>query len=208
MYIILTAAAGLFGSLLMFCGDMLLYFTKDDFKIDGTIKPVIEIMKNISEKRLRIGGLLGPIAAFFYCVGCFNIWLTAAEEYKIIGFVISLLACFGIILGGAYHSHFTYFGLIGRCDDKRGLDYVEKNISFLAKIALSIMGIFLLSLAVLIVFGKTLYPRWFVVFTPLATYFLQSIWEKLPQPYRIILRGGWGNLVFVIYFTAAFIFSL
>ena len=38
---------GLAGALLMFCGDMTLYFSKNDFEQNGTLEPIIDIMKRL-----------------------------------------------------------------------------------------------------------------------------------------------------------------
>ena len=49
---------GLFGSFLMFLGDMTLYYDSKDYDGKDTINSIIGIMKNVSIKRLYIGGLL------------------------------------------------------------------------------------------------------------------------------------------------------
>jgi hypothetical protein len=51
-FLIITLSTGLLGSLSMFAGDMLLYFTKEDFAVDGTLKPFANIMRRISYRRL------------------------------------------------------------------------------------------------------------------------------------------------------------
>lgn len=58
---------GIIAAILMFTGDMLLYYDKKDYVSDGTFQPVISLMKNVSDKRLYAGGIIGPIAAFLYC---------------------------------------------------------------------------------------------------------------------------------------------
>ena len=60
---------GLFGSMLMFAGDMLLYFTSGVYDMDGTLKPYLHIMRDIPAARVRVGGALGPVAAFLYVLG-------------------------------------------------------------------------------------------------------------------------------------------
>ena len=50
----------------MFLGDMTLYYDPNDYDSKDTMNNIIGIMKNVSIKRLYLGGLLGPIAAFIY----------------------------------------------------------------------------------------------------------------------------------------------
>ena len=47
---------GLIGAVLMFCGDMTLYFDKNDYKQTGTLEPIIEIMKALPKRRVMLGG--------------------------------------------------------------------------------------------------------------------------------------------------------
>ena len=46
-------AIGLVGSLVMFAGDMLLYFTPGAYDMDGTLRPYAQIMRNLPKGRVR-----------------------------------------------------------------------------------------------------------------------------------------------------------
>ncbi|WP_321163009.1 DUF6796 family protein [Peptoniphilus mikwangii] len=76
----ITLLAGLLGAILMFLGDMTLYYDKNDYSSDDGLSSIIGIMKNVSRKRLYIGGMLGPISAFLYCVGFYHIVLFIDED--------------------------------------------------------------------------------------------------------------------------------
>lgn len=71
-------ALGLLGSILMFAGDMLLYFTPGAYDMDGTLRPYMRIMRDVPAGRVRIGGALGPVAAFLYVLGFAGLALVAA----------------------------------------------------------------------------------------------------------------------------------
>ena len=93
--LITTLVSGLLGALLMFCGDMTLYFDKNDYEQNGTLQPIIDIMKKLPKIRVMIGGWIGPIAAFLYCIGFYHIVLIAEEAHHtlIFGsfFIISMI---------------------------------------------------------------------------------------------------------------------
>ena len=57
---------GLIGAILMFIGDMVLYYSKEDYVGTVTLNAIIDIMKKESRTRLYAGGIIGPIAAFSY----------------------------------------------------------------------------------------------------------------------------------------------
>ena len=76
---------GLSGAILMFIGDMALYYSKEDYVADGTLNPIIDIMKTESRTRLYVGGIMGPVAAFLYCIGYYHLVLVMNEQYQILG---------------------------------------------------------------------------------------------------------------------------
>ena len=182
---------------------MLLYFTTDAYKPDGTLNPIIGIMKKLPTWRVKLGGLLGPVAAFFYCIGYYHITLSAVDEYRTLAFITTLISCMGIIVGGAYHSQFTYLGLIGKIGNETAMNELKGNIKLLNTVSFLFMGLGALGLALLIVFGKTYYPPWAVVFSPAVLFLLVIPLGELPQPYLSVLFGGWYNLMYAIYFGAS-----
>ena len=113
---------GLFGSFLMFLGDMILYYDPNDYDGKDAINSVIGIMKNVSIKRLYIGGLLGPICAFIYCIGFYHIVLSIREEYLNVGWFLFLIKILGMILGGSYHIQCAYLGLLSRYENNGAFD--------------------------------------------------------------------------------------
>lgn len=196
---------GLLGSFLMFLGDMTLYYDPNDYDGKDTINNIIGIMKNVSIKRLYIGGLLGPICAFIYCIGFFHIVLGIQEKYLTIGWFVFLINVFGMILGGAYHIQCAYLGLLSRYENKGAFDEFLKFLKFQAKIVFGIMAIANITLVLVILFGLTVFPRWQALFTPMFLLILTPIAGRLPKGVHMIIRGGWFNLMYFIYYLSLLI---
>ena len=196
---------GLIGAVLMFCGDMTLYFDKNDYKQTGTLEPIIEIMKALPKRRVMLGGLIGPVAAFLYCIGFYHIVLITDESAYVLSFAAFLLNCSGIIAGGAYHSHCAYLGLLGD-DDKRGdLDIVMGYFSKLSVLLYIGEGLGLLLLIILIVTGKTILPIWMVLLSPGVLFLLKPLARKLPKGLHMVISGGFTNIIFVVYYLSMLI---
>ena len=191
---------GLLGSFLMFLGDMILYYDPNDYDGKDTINNIIGIMKNVSIKRLYIGGLLGPICAFIYCIGFYHIVLATQEKYLNLAWFVFLINIFGMILGGTYHIQCAYLGLLSRHENKGALDEFLKFLKFQAKIVFGIMAIANIALALLILFGLTVFPSWQALFTPIFLLILTPLAERLPKGVHMIIRGGWFNLIYFIYY--------
>ena len=198
--LITTLVIGLLGALLMFCGDMTLYFDKNDYEQNGTIQPIIDIMKKLPKIRVMIGGWIGPIAAFLYCIGFYHIVLIAEEAHHTLAFIAFLLACLGIIAGGAYHSHCAYLGLLGQDEQKEDLKIVMSYFQKLPIILYGGEGLGLLILLFLVVTGKTILPAWMAVLTPGVLFLLKPLARKLPKGLHMVICGGFSNLIFVVYY--------
>ncbi len=206
-----TIWVGLAGALLMFAGDMLLYYTPKDFgygpnsSAEERINAVADVMKGLNPGRVMAGGMLGPIAAFLYCVGFYHIVLMTDEQARALAMTAFLLSCLGIIAGGAYHSHCAYLGLLGDGENRQALDTVMRYFQKLPLILYAGEGIGFLLLAFLIVTGKTVLPRWMLLLSPGILFLLRPVVGRLPKGVRIIISGGWTNLISVIYYAAVLI---
>ena len=196
---------GLLGSFLMFLGDMILYYDPNDYDGKDTINNIIGIMKNVSIKRLYIGGLLGPICAFIYCIGFYHIVLGIDEKFLNFGWFVFLLNVLGMILGGTYHIQCAYLGLLSRYENKEAFDEFLRFLKFQAKIVFTTMALANILTALVILFGLTIFPRWQALFTPIFLLIFTPIADRLPKGLHMIIRGGWFNLIYFIYYLSLLI---
>jgi hypothetical protein len=202
---------GLLGSLLMLSGDMILYYTPQDFAyeantpIEQKLEAITQVMKNISQKRLICGGMLGPIASFIYCIGYYHIILMCDEKYQFLAIIAYLCLCLGIIVGGTYHSHCAYLGLLGDNKYRDGLNIVKKYFQKFSFILYLNQGIGYLILIFLLAFKLTLFPFWMMFLSPGILFLLKPLVGRLPKGIRIIVSGGWSNWISVIYYLAMII---
>ena len=199
-------ALGLLGSLLMFAGDMLLYFTPGAYDMDGTLRPYMRIMRDVPAGRVRLGGVLGPVSAFFYVLGFAGLVLVARGDLSWLVWLAAALLALALICGGAYHAQYVYLSVIAKAGREELYDEVADNIMFVMRFATVPMYLGFVVLGVAIALGQTVYPARFVVLTPLVTSFLGLAWMRVPQPARCVLFGGWSNLVFTIMFAAMLAF--
>ena len=196
---------GLLASFLMFLGDMILYYDSNDYDGKDTINNIIGIMKNVSIKRLYIGGLLGPICAFIYCIGFYHIVLGIDEKFLNFGWFVFLLNVLGMILGGTYHIQCAYLGLLSRYENKEAFDEFLRFLKFQAKIVFTTMALANILTALIILFGLTIFPRWQALFTPIFLLIFTPIADRLPKGLHMIIRGGWLNIIYFIYYLSLLI---
>ena len=205
-----TLWIGLAGALLMFAGDMLLYYTPEDFacgpksSAEERINAIIDVMKELPAGRVMAGGMIGPIAAFLYCIGFYHIVLMTNEQTYTLAMAAFLLSCFGIIIGGAYQPLRVSWTL-GDDGGRNALNAAMKYFQKMPLILYTGEGIGFLLLIFLIVTGKTVLPRWIFLLSPGMLFLLKPAVSRLPKGARVIISGGWMNLISVIYYSAVLI---
>ncbi|MBM6814275.1 hypothetical protein H7U31_04250 [Olsenella uli] len=200
-------ALGLLSSILMFAGDMLLYFTPGAYDMDGTLRPYLRIMRDVPAGRVRVGGALGPVAAFLYVLGFAGLALVARGRLAWLVWLSAALLAFALICGGAYHAQYVYLSVIAKAGREDLYDEVAGNIMFVMRFATAPMYLGFVLLAAGVALGQTTLPAWFAALTPLVTSLLGLVWMRVPQPARCVLFGGWSNLVFTIMFAAMLLLS-
>lgn len=199
----LLSLLGAIGAILMFAGDMLLYFKNVNYAYFSD--NIIAIMGTIPGWRLTTGGFLGPIAGCFYFLGYYMLCRIIRMAYPRLGTAMLVGFLFCSILGSAYHTHFTYLGYSAR--------YAGENAEFITSLEgilipyfitnISLQTLLSLALGIAILTGNTLFPRWFVLFTPIVTLWFVYLADLLPQPANVIVYGGWFNIINIILFIAA-----
>lgn len=192
--------AGLIGAFMLFCGDMTLYYSKRDY---SDMPSVIENMKEESSLRLYIGGLLGPVSAFVYCIGFYHVVLIVRGGHFAAAWLCFIVNCLGIICGGAYHSLWPLLGTIGRAGSKSAIDALLKYMDVQKYFAFGIQGVGFVMLAAMVALGWTALPRWMALLTPGILMLLTPLLRRLPKGAHMVICGGWTNLVSVIYYAAA-----
>ena len=204
----LLLVLGLVASLMMFAGDMLLYFTTGTYDMDGTLMPYMRIMRDVPASRIKAGGALGPVAAALYVAGFAALLFTARGAYAWLVWIAAALLAFALVCGGAYHAQYAYLSIIAKAGHEDLYDEVSSNIMLIMRLATGPMYLGFVVLGIAIVLGQTVFAPWFVVFTPIATSLLGLVWMRVPQPARCVLFGGWSNLVFTIMFAAMLLFLI
>jgi hypothetical protein len=197
----LTGILAIIGATIMFIGDMLLYFTSSP--VNNFQKEIISIMGNISPTRLIIGGAIGPLATGLYIIGYYQIYLAIKPTYKKIAKVIFAVLSFGIIYGGSFHAFFPILGFMSSTGSEEALILAESysitifNLMFIPSLLAYLM------LTYLILTRKTYYPRWIVFVSPFILFWLSPLVQQLPQPFMMVVAGGWSNLIFILFFSVS-----
>jgi hypothetical protein len=203
----LAGLAGLAGALLFFCGDMLFY---GHFGAGATFHQGVErVAREASLARLFTGGLLGPAAACLCIIGFWHVGQNIAPRSPLLGRVVFYTLAAMMVVGSAVHALWVPRGLASRYELQLTAHAPELfgalrrywELAYNLAALPAYIGAVLLLLVVLL--GKSVYPRW----TVLANFGLLSLLEPLasqvPAPLGAILVGGFTNLSIAVFFLVS-----
>ena len=202
----LAGLTGVLGALLFFSGDMLFY---GHFGSGGHFHEGMQrVVREESLSRLFIGGLLGPVAASLCIVGFWHVRENITSRSPLFARLIFYCLVAMMVAGSAVHALWVPRGLAFRYEGAIGVPvellaplrgYWEIAYYFAAVPAY--IGAALLLFVV--IFRKSIYPRW----TVLANFGLLSLLEPLasqvPAPLGAILVGGFTNLSIAVFFLVS-----
>jgi hypothetical protein len=200
---------GIFASILLFIGDMLLY---GHFGNASEFSKNIQIVaQNSSQTRLFIGGILGPIGAMLYISGFWHIYLNTKQYSRFVSIIIFISLSCMMFFGGAYHSIWTIRMLLLKYPlasvDYSNLFLISFNNYFktIFNISLSVGYLGGILLAILILIHKSVYPRWIVIVNPPILFFLTPLIKHVSYPFGSIIFGGYINIVLFVFLTTSVI---
>jgi hypothetical protein len=185
----------------MFTGDMLLYYEP----VSGLKYDSVARMSTMPIERLIAGGLIGPIASVFSIIGGYIFYVVFRSVNKVLANTLFVVFATIVLVGGTYHAMFPNFGFIGRLPESlqpQQILFIRTYIKSLYTIILICGTFWTLLLFYAVIFKKTLYPIWLLIFTPtLLTLLSHSLKDYIPYPLGAIIYGGWINLCFALFFV-------
>jgi len=203
----LTGLAGLIGALLFFCGDMLFY---GHLGPGATFREGVQrVVQDASLTRLFIGGLLGPVAACLCIVGFWHVGQNITPRSPLLGRLVFYILAAMMVVGSAVHALWVPRGLATKYEEPlraylpdlfAALRRYWEVAYDLAAVPAYIGAVLLLFV---VLFGRSVYPRW----TALANFGLLSLLEPLatqvPGPLGAVLVGGYTNLSIAVFFLVS-----
>ena len=197
---------GLIGAVLMFTGDMFLYYEP----VSGQDYNSVAKMAIQPIKYLTIGGIIGPIASIFYILGGYLFYIVFKPVNKVLASILLVLFTISYALAGTYHGVFPNFGFIGRLPQEfqvQQIEFIRNYLDSIYNIMFYCLILWTLLLFYLVIFKKSIYPKWMLIFTPtLLTMLSPYIKSVTPYPFGAIFYGGWLNISYVIFFTVSLIY--
>ncbi len=193
-----SAVAGLVGALLMFLGDMLFYGQWGSGR--DALTRSFELASGMPAERLMLGGLVAMPAGAAYLLGLFHIHHRLKHQHWRAG--LGILTGMAAILVTALATHVAWgaFALAARSGSDEAARLIGHYLSFHFRIAQVIAVPTTIGFTLLVLFGRTSWPKWSVAFNPGLLYVLLATGSWIPGPFGAALVGGAFNLAFATFF--------
>lgn len=198
----LFGISGIIGSILFIFGD-LLYNHISGSKNSPALK-----MSTMPESRLLNAGTLGLVGCWFYTLASLHLYIAFRPAGNIFAFIfllafVATMTCYGI-------SHTAYFAIAtgAQVAAKIGSD-VESggklgNALFQRLVYITYIPVGISSLMMIygIVAGRSMYPRWMVVFLPIVIYLLKTPVIRIMKGHlQEIINDSYDNIVLFVFYV-------
>ena len=204
--------AGLVGAGLLLAADWIMlgaFMSGAEFNANWHV-----LLAEMPRWRLMVGGLAGPLGAWLYVIGFWQLYLALKPAGTRLAFVVFAGFSMSFVwVAGAFHTSFPLLADAWRmrqaaAGDGTGLtgplaesSFVYAGWLFYIGSAPALVAVVLLAYAVLA--KDTRYPRWFAALNPALLYLASALFQWVPAPLGGLLVIGAGNLVFLLFFAVS-----
>jgi len=174
-----------------------------------------ESMANIAEWRITVGTMVGVIALPFQTLGILPVYYGLKPSGRVLPLIFAITNAHALLMGVAFHMSYAYIGSAWKhyYDDKITFDMVDRFDGYW-KILFLIMLIEILFCsilyAVILMKGKTLFPKWMAILNPLFAAILVFLFLfVLPAPIGGVIAPAVLNISTMVFvgLSMAFIFK-
>jgi len=170
---------------------------------------MLQVLREESWRRLWVGGLVGPVAACLCLVGCWHVRRNLISRSPLAGRATFLALAVTMVIGSAVHALWVPRGLAIKYSDTLGgvapdliaalKDYWSLAYQ-MAEVPAYVAAILLL---ILVLWGKSRYPRWTVFANFGVLSLVAPLAERVPSPFGAVLVGGFTNLSIALFFLVS-----
>ena len=167
--LIITGIIGLLAAIFVGVGEFLLHFDP----LARFSESSYEFMLAASDQHQTIGHFFGSLAAPFYVVGCWHIYLMLKPANKTIAFIAFLIGSFGFMVGSEWISSRASIGAIMHLQQS-GVElesliqlYQLRYENLLTIIRVTTLLLSLLFIG-LVLTGRSHYRKWQAIFSPIV----------------------------------------
>jgi len=210
-----AAMSGALGAGLMFAGDLLFFAHWEEMPIvSERIEELLAARRSLllaTTGDLRVSGILGPLSALLYMGGAWHLYARLRSSPRP-AIAVGCLSAIGFALSGGYHLLWALYGTLLQFGNEHSAIPAEllleaaATMAFVNEAVSLPLGLAMLALTLLIVTGRSDYPKWFGLFTPLLPLavgptFLEPIAATLDTPYGAFFTGAYYNAIMAIFFV-------
>jgi hypothetical protein len=198
----LFGLSGVIGSILFIFGDLLYGH------VPGSNKSPAVKMSEMPGSRLLNAGTLGLIGCWFYTLAALHLYIAFRPAGEVFAFI--LLLAFGAVMLCYGISHTAYFAIAAGAQvavklgseaesgGKLGNAFFQRlvNITYIPVVLSSLMMLY----GILV--GRSMYPRWMVVFLPIVFYLLKTpVTRILRGTLREIINDSYDNFILFVFYV-------
>ncbi len=195
--------AGMLGGIILFIGDMLFYYSPNSTDF-------LQNMAVTSDARIIASGVCALLTSWLYLLGAGQVYYAfKIDQSKAKYIVFFSFASIGIAYGIVHAAYLAIaisakLALANQLDMLSSVELARNANNMLRNIIYPIFALLSVVFITQVWRKKTRYPKWMVFAFPLLPFLLEGlIINNLSGSLKIIISGGYLNIIFFIFFLAS-----
>jgi hypothetical protein len=207
--VLVLGLAGIISVLLTIISDLIL--TGRPNSAYSFLKLGTKSMADIAQWRITAGAFIGVIVLPFQIAGLISVYHGLKPSGRVMPLIVVIAYAHTLIMGVAFHTSYAFIGSGWKLYNETGsgnkiTSEIVKRFDFYWKVIVVIMLTELLfssiMYALIIITGKTLYPRWMAILNPLCILlFLFPFIFILPAPVGGFIAPAYLNISTMVFFV-------
>ena len=175
----------------------------------------LESLADVPHASIRLGSLLGSLAMPLWILGLGPVFVGLRRAGPWLASVCVLLFGYGVCAGAAYHGAYVAYGSgLALHADHPETEGVAEHLSHLLGYHDTLLSIMTppwiaasVLFVVLVATGRSSFPRWMAVTSPILVPISVSLAATLPAPFGGVVRPALGSLIWSAFFALALRFT-
>jgi hypothetical protein len=139
-----------------------------DTAFSVALADVRQMLASKSPTDMVVGSYLGQFCIPLHGVGLYLAYLATRPASRLLSIVVFLVGLYTIAVGTSVHASLVYVASVARTGDGPGIDAVAGFFDVTAYSMVALILLISAGLSVLILSGRSLYPRWTFLVSPMA----------------------------------------
>lgn len=166
-----------------------------------------ENLETVPFESVHFGSVVGYAALPLWILGLWPLYHNLKPSGDLAALIPVLLLGYALACIPGYHHSYVFYAAGFQSSSLHEDTFLLEQLLSIHSASLRVfqapLGLACVWIAVLILRGKTRFPRWMFIISPMLTPLTQPLVEILPAPWGAYIRPPWGTAIITLFFAVS-----